>query len=102
MFNVLAEINRFAVLVSTLVFALLGGPYFAVLVARPYRVALGIDDRKPPQLGPLFIVGPMACSLVVVTTCAVLLRALSVESFGDGVAFGLLVSIGLLVAQTMN
>lgn len=102
MFDVLPEINWFAVIVSTITFAVLGGLYFTVIVATPYRVALGNERRELPQPGPIFIVGPLVSSLVVVITSAVLLRALSVESLGDGIVFGLIVGVGYLVAQTMN
>jgi hypothetical protein len=102
MFNVLSEINWFAVIVSTLVFAVLGGLYFSAIVAKPYAVALGNETRELPKPGPVFIVGPLVSSLVVVITTAILLRALSVDELGDGIVFGLIVSIGYLVAQTMN
>jgi heme/copper-type cytochrome/quinol oxidase subunit 3 len=102
MFNVLTEINWLAVLASTVVFAVLGGLYFSVIVAKPYAIALGNEHKELPKPGPIFIVGPLISSLVVVITSAVLLKALSVESLGDGIAFGLIVGIGYLVAQTFN
>jgi len=102
MFDVLTQINWLAVLASTLVFAVLGGLYFTVLIVKPYAVALGNENRELPKPGPLFIVGPMLSSLVIVITSAVLLRALSAESLGDGVAFGLIVGIGYLMAQTVT
>jgi Protein of unknown function (DUF1761) len=102
MFNVLTEINWLAVLVSTIVFAVLGGLYFSAIVAKPYAVALGNENKDLPKPGPIFIVGPLVSSLVVVITSAVLLKALSIGSLGDGIAFGLIVGIGYLVAQTFN
>ncbi|GAA4536674.1 hypothetical protein [Pseudonocardia xishanensis] len=85
MFNVLGDLNWFAVIVSTLVFAVLGGLYFSFLVAKPYAIVLGNEERELPKPGPIFIVGPLVASLVVVVTSAVLLRPLSVESIGDGI-----------------
>lgn len=102
MFNVLAEINWLAVIASTVVFAVLGGLYFSAIIAKPYRVALGNETRELPKPGALFIVGPLIASLVTVITSAVLLRALSVESLADGIAFGLIVGVGYLVAQTFT
>ncbi|MBY4213545.1 hypothetical protein HQO42_18545 [Rhodococcus fascians] len=58
MFNVLAEINWFAVIAFTIVFAVLGGLYFTAIVAKPYKVALGNETRELPKPGTLFIVGP--------------------------------------------
>lgn len=102
MFTVLTEINWLAVVASTIVFAVLGGVYFTVVVGKAYAVALGNVGKELPKPGPLFIVGPLVSSLVVVITSAVLLRALEVEQLGDGIAFGLIVGIGYLVAQTAN
>ena len=102
MFNVFAEINWLAVVAGTAVFAVLGGLYFAAIIAKAYAVALGNEGRDLPKPGPLFIVGPLIASLTVVITSAVLLRALAVESLGDGILFGLLVSVGYLLAQTFT
>ena len=102
MFAVLTELNWLAILASTVVFVVLGGVYFTVVIAKPYRVALGNENAELPKPGPIFIVGPMIASLVVVVTSAVLLRALGVETLGDGIVFGLIVGIGYLVAQTLT
>jgi hypothetical protein len=102
MFTVLTDLNWLAVLASTVVFFVIGGVYFTALITKPYAVALGNENRELPKPGPLFIVGPLVSSLVVVITSAVLLKALDVQSFGDGIAFGLIVGIGYLVAQTFT
>lgn len=102
MFAVLTELNWLAILASTVVFAVLGGVYFTVVIAKPYRVALGNENTELPKPGPLLYVGPMVSSLIVVITSAVLLRALGVETLGDGIVFGLIVGIGYLVAQTLT
>ncbi|MBA8815550.1 hypothetical protein FHX48_000602 [Microbacterium halimionae] len=102
MLTVLSDINWLAVIVATIVFAVLGGLYFTVIVARPYKVALGNENRELPKPGILFIVGPLIASLLVVITSAILLRALEIDTLGDGIVFGLVVSIGYLVAQTLT
>jgi len=102
MFNVLSEINWLAVVAATIVFAALGAVYFSVVVAKPYAIALGNESKDLPKPGPIFIVGPLITSLVVVTTSAILLRALSVDSLADGIVFGLIVGVGYLVAQTFT
>jgi hypothetical protein len=102
MFTVLTEINWLAVLASTVVFAVLGGVYFSVVIPKPYAVALGNVGKDLPKPGALTYVGPMIASLAVVITSAILLRALEVTSLGDGIVFGLLVGIGYLVAQTVT
>ena len=102
MFAVLTEINWLAVVASTLVFAILGGVYFSVVIAKPYVKALGNENRELGKPGPLLYVGPLVSSFVIVVTSAVLLRALAVETLADGIAFGLIVGIGYLVAQTFT
>ena len=98
MFNVLTEINWLAVIVATIPFAVLGGLYFSVIVPKPYAAAVG----APAKQGALFIVGPIISSLVVVITSAILLKALGASELGDGIVFGLLISVGYLVAQTFT
>jgi hypothetical protein len=102
MLTALAEINWLAVVAATVLFAVLGGVYFSVVVAKPYRVALGNENRELPKPGPLTYVGPLIASLVVVITSAVLLRALAIADVGAGIIFGVVISIGYLVAQTLN
>jgi hypothetical protein len=98
MFDVLTEINWLAVIVAMLPFAVLGGLYFSVVIPKVYATAVG----TPAKQGALFIAGPLVTTLVTVVTSAILLKALDVVAIGDGVAFGLLVSIGYLVAQTFT
>lgn len=102
MFNVLLEINYLAVIASTLVFTILGGVWFAAIVAKPYATALGREPQKGGTMPALFIVGPLIASLAVVMTSAVLMRALDIQSLDDGIAFGLIVGLGYLVAHTFN
>jgi len=102
MLNVLSDLNWLAVIASTIVFAVLGGLYFTAIVGKPYKVALGNEDRELPKPGAIFIVGPLIASLFVVITTAILLRALEITTIGDGIVFGLVVSIGYLVAQTLT
>jgi hypothetical protein len=98
MFNVLSEINWLAVIVAVIPFAVLGGLYFTAIIPKQYAAAVG----TPGTQGALFIVGPLVVSVVVVITSAVLLKALDVTALGDGIVFGLLVSVGYLVAQTFQ
>lgn len=98
----LSEINWLAVIAATLVFAILGGVYFTVVVRKPYATALGNEGRELLKPGPIFIFGPIISNLFIVITSALLLRALDITSLGDGIVFGLVVSIGYLVAQTLT
>lgn len=98
MFNVLSEINWLAVIVAVIPFALLGGLYFSAIVPKQYAAAVG----TPAKQGALFIAGPIIASLAIVITSAVLLEALGVVHLQDGIAFGLIVGVGYLVAQTFQ
>ena len=102
MLSVLPDINWLAVIVSTVVFAVLGGVYFTTIAVRPYKAALGNQDRELAKPGPIFIVGPLIACLFVVITTAILLESLVIETVGASVVFGLIVSVGYLVAQTLN
>ena len=102
MFNVLNEISFVAIGVATLASFVLGALWFAVVLAKPYRVALGRQNAPPEKPAPIFLVGPLLCGLVTVVTSAVLLRTLKVESFQNAVAFGATVGFGYLAATTVN
>jgi len=100
MFNVLAEINWLAVLVSVVAWAVIGGVYFGAVIAKPYAVALGRQDQPAGKPAPITFVGPIITGIVMVLTSAVLIRALGIDALGDAIAFGLIVGIGYLAAMT--
>ncbi|MEV8378850.1 hypothetical protein AB0P21_39300 [Kribbella sp. NPDC056861] len=64
MFNVFADINWLAVVMSLLVFAVLGYVYFTFIVAKPYQVALGNENREMEAGGALLTVVPLIPNLV--------------------------------------
>ena len=80
MFDNLTGLNLVAVGVATLASFILGALWFAVLLAKPYRVALGRQHTPPQKPAPIFLVGPLLCGLATVVTSAVLLRTLKGES----------------------
>ena len=92
------DINWLAVIVATIPFALLGGLYFTAIVPKQYAAAVG----APAKQRALFIAGPIVLSLITVITSAVLIEALEITTISDGIAFGLIVGIGYLVAQTFQ
>lgn len=102
MFNVLTDINWIAFAISAVVSIVLAGLWFAVVVARPYVVALGREDAPAPASDVVRNVGPVVCTLVTTLTTAVLVEALDLTSIGDAVAFGLVVGIGYLTAMTFQ
>jgi hypothetical protein len=80
----------------------LGGLWFAVVVPRPYNVALGRAPDERRGMPPLFLVGPFLCGLASAITSAILLRQLGVQSLGDAALFGGLIGLGYGVATSVN
>jgi len=104
MFNVLSSINWLGVAAAFFAYFLLGAVWYLGLFPKPYRASLGKENE--PDTGqsqqPLYIVGPAVCALIITITCAVLLAALRIDTYGDALRFALLVGVGYLVANTVN
>lgn len=102
MFNVLTDLNWLAAALALVVTLVLGAAWFVGLVAKPYLVALGRENEPAPENDVIRNVGPLACSLVVTLTTAVLVEALDITEIGDAVVFGLVVGVGYLGAMTFQ
>lgn len=102
MFNVLTDISWVAFAISAVASIVLAGLWFAVLIAKPYVVALGREDAGAPPQDAVRAIGPLVCILVTTLTTAVLVEALDLTSVGDAVAFGLVVGVGYLAAMTFQ
>lgn len=104
MFNVLSAINWLSVLVAFVAYFLLGALWYLLLFPKPYRAALGKENE--PATGqnqePLYVVGPAVCALIITVTCAVLLYALRIDTYGNALRFALLVGLGYLFTNTVN
>lgn len=102
MFDVISEINWFAVVLSTVALAVLGGLYYGVVIPKLYLVALGREDQPAPEAGVLTYAGPMLCSLVMVLASSVLMAALDIHTMGNAILFGAIVGIGYLLPMTFT
>lgn len=102
MIDAIAQVNPLAICAASIANFVLGGVWFAGIVAKPYAIALGIEHRAQQRPGPLFVAGPLLCGAIIVTTTAVLMRALGSETYGDALALGALVSLGYLVPMTVT
>ncbi|WP_417628532.1 DUF1761 domain-containing protein [Pararhodobacter aggregans] len=101
----LAEIRWLPVIAGTLVYAVLGGLYFMVLVPRQYLYVTGrehLPKEEQQVAGAIFILGPFLCSLVMVIADAWLIAALGVTTLGEGAGLGLAVGLGFLVPMTFT
>ncbi|WP_182524957.1 DUF1761 domain-containing protein [Nocardioides dongkuii] len=102
MFNVLGDINWLAYVLAAVASVLLAGVWFAVVITKPYAVALGREGAPPPATTPVSAAGPVVCQLVTLLTTAVLVEALDLTSLGDAVALGLMVGVGYLSAMAFQ
>jgi hypothetical protein len=102
MFNVLGQINWLAVAVATVASFMLGALWFTAIFGKCYAVALGREDAPKPKLTPIFIVGPFLWGLLTSIASALLMRALDIDNFGDGLLFGAIVGLGYLAATAVN
>lgn len=102
MFTILASLNWLSVLAAFAAYFLLGPVWYLALFPKAYRAALGRENEPAPPPAPIFIIGPAVCSLLVTITCAVLLDALRIRSYGQALGFALLVGFGYLCTNTVN
>ena len=102
MSNAIISVNWFAVLVATLVSFVLGGIWFTVLFGKLYATALGREHDPKARPAPIFLVGPLVCSLATNTTSAVLMQALHIAALGDALLFGATIGAGYLVPTMTN
>ncbi|MFS8204165.1 DUF1761 domain-containing protein [Streptomyces sp. CWNU-52B] len=102
MFSVLADINLPALAICVVASFLIAGVWFAVVIAKPYAVALGREGAPAPASTAVTLLGPPVCILATVLTSAVLIEALDITGTGDAIAFGLIVGVGYLSAMTFQ
>ncbi|WP_030453866.1 hypothetical protein [Herbidospora cretacea] len=64
MFDVLGDLNWFAILLGFIALTLLGGAWFAGLFPKAYNRSLGRELGAKAPSSPLFLAGPPLTSLV--------------------------------------
>ena len=94
MFNVLADIAWFSVLLAFVPYFLLGALWFTLLFARQYKTSLGRGNDMQQK--------PALCCLVITVASAILIYALKIDSFEDALIFAAIIGLGFLVANTVN
>lgn len=102
MFHVIDDLNWLSVALAFVAAFVLAGVYFALVIAKPYLIALGREGQPAPEQNVVSAVGPIVCVLLTTVTSAVLVEALDVTTMGDAIIFGLLVGIGYLTAMTFQ
>ncbi|UTA66495.1 DUF1761 domain-containing protein [Emticicia sp. 21SJ11W-3] len=101
MISQLSNLNWLGVAIAFVVYCVLGGLWFTVIFVKPYKASLGKVNETLPN-APIFIVGPMICTLVVTLTSAILIKALNITTLSGGFEFALLAGFGYLAANTVN
>jgi hypothetical protein len=98
-FSVLGDLNWLAVIVATVSYFVLAGPWFAEATLGPaWRRSIGWDKAPGQRLGPAYYVGPLATCLLAVIAVAMLADATGSTSFTEGITLGLVVGVGIASA----
>ncbi len=101
MLNQLTHLNWISVLISFIIYFVLGALWFTLFFPKPYKASLGRTGEILPNK-PIFIIGPALCTLVITLATAVLIYALDIHSYSDAIVFSLIIGFGYLVANTVN
>jgi len=101
MISQLANLNWLSVAIAFVVYCVLGGLWFTLFFSKPYKASLGKANETLPN-APIFIVGPMICTLVITLASAILVYALNITTLSGAIELSLLVGIGFLTANTVN
>lgn len=101
-FSAFSQISLWGVAAAAAFGFVFGGVYFGALVRKPYAAALGRGGMPEAKLGPLTILGPFLCNLVMIVTTAAVMRMIGVASLGDALALGLVIGVGYLLAMCMT
>ncbi|MNJ90878.1 hypothetical protein D3C87_85180 [compost metagenome] len=102
MIQLISTINWLSVAAALAAYSALGALWFTVLFKKQYAKSLGKENQKLENSAPIFIIGPMICSLVIIVASAVFIRALGIDSLVQGVEYALIVGFGYLFSNTVN
>lgn len=102
MINVLSSINWISVLVAFFAYFMLGALWYLKLFSEIYKVSLGKGGQELSNQGPLFIVGPGLCVLVIILASTILFYNLDITTYGEAIEFAMFIGIGFLVSNTTN
>lgn len=102
MTTMISSLPWLGIAVAFVLYTALGAIWFTVLFRKRYLYTLDRPLNEPPSKDPIFFVGPMICTAVIVLTTAVLMERLNIHTYGDALWFALLAGFGYLVANTLN
>lgn len=97
-----ADLNWLAVLVAGLAYFILGALWYTdALMGRQYRAALGLDPNQAGKPEPMPLVINLFAWLISALALALVMAASGASGVGDGILFGLVVGIGMVVTQML-
>lgn len=104
MLDVVGQFNWLAIIVSTIVYFMIGALWYAPFTfGRLWDKALGFDRPENWKFGPLYYVGPLVGSLVATLATATLIYALEIATVGEAITLGLVGGVGYAgVASGVN
>ena len=100
--NILANINWLAILAASAVFFTLGGLWFTLFFGNAYATSLGREYNPQEKPKPIFIIGPLLCTIISTITNAIFLHVLNINTIGDAFTFGFIIGIGYLIPTMVN
>jgi hypothetical protein len=98
----LGGLNWLAVIVSAVVYFVIGAAWFAPAVfGRPWMAAIGFDESRPrPELNPMSYAGPALFYLIASIATGLLATATGTDTLGEGAILGLVVGVGYALVVT--
>ncbi len=102
MINQLSNVGWMGILTAFFAYFVLGAMWFTLFFKKQYAVSLGKENSMPDKPALLFIIGPAVCAFIITITCAILVNALAINTYSEGLELALVVGIGFLVANTFN
>lgn len=97
-----ADLNWLAVVVAGLAYFVLGAVWYSEpLMGRQYRSALGLDPDRSGTPEPKSLIVNLVGWLVSALALALVMVAAGASGVGDGILFGLLVGVGMVVSQML-
>lgn len=102
MIEQVSNLNGWAVLVAFIPYTVLGALWFTLFFIKPYKAALGKANQDLNNKAPIYMVGPMVCTIVVTLATAILIQVLNIQTIAGAIELSLVVGVGYLVSNTFN
>ena len=102
MLDALADVSWLAVAVATLAYYVLGALWFTPLFGAAWDRSIGRTRSRGDRFPVSYYVVPLVSALMVTIAMATLVSATAPGTFGDALALGLVVGLGVAVAISVT